>query len=322
MRISRKKLGLTKLFEGEDSKFVLMTGFKFAIIALVGVLFIYYLSWLIISLNNIFFETKGYSSDLVFKEGFMNNALALIYDKLPHLFFFFIFNFFSGVYVAKILLRPFVVIGSYALDKTNQRDVIYSPDLFSDYKLLTRFSEIFFRYIDYASERKVLAPQDVPIEFTRIRKPKFEKVFFFHFMLFVGIIALITTIFAVQLATTIQVQLASLSVSSIVTDKSTMTYFLNSQTEVFQSVIYMSVFFMSTGYVLLSFHLYGKVSGAIFGFFATMKSFMRGNTKARVHLIGYSHIRPYSRYLNKYLDQVERECSKVKNEVKSSSNNS
>ena len=42
---------------------------------------------------------------------------------------------------------------------------------------------------------------------------------------------------------------------------------------------------------------------------------MKGNYKARVHLIGYAQIRPHGRALNKYLDHVERECSKDKNTV-------
>ena len=163
-----------------------------------------------------------------------------------------------------------------------------------------------------------MKPNTIPENFAKIRKPKFEKVFFFHFFLYIAIVAIITTIMSVHLTTTIQEQIANLSISSLSTDKSAIAYFLNNQSEVFQSVIYLTVILFTVSYMMLSFHLYSKVSGAIFGFFATMRSFMRGNSSARVHLVGYAMIRPHSRSLNKYLDQVERECAKNKNEVKSS----
>ncbi|MBC75544.1 MAG: hypothetical protein CME64_05955 [Halobacteriovoraceae bacterium] len=57
--------------------------------------------------------------------------------------------------------------------------------------------------------------------------------------------------------------------------------------------------------MFLSTHLYGKVNGAVFGFFSTMRAFMKGDHKARVHLLGYNHIRPFGRAFNQYLKWVE-----------------
>ena len=306
------------MFSEEDSKFILFTGLKFALTSVVCLLIISYIIWVVISINNVLFESKGFASGEQFKEGFLDNALALVYDKLPFLLAFFIFNFFSGVYVAKILLRPFEIIGQYCNEKLEGVTTSYNPDLFSDYKLLTRFSEFFFRFIDDARKSQSLKPNVIPENFAKIRKPQFEKVFFFHFLLYIGIIAIVTTMGSVHLTTTIQEQIVDLSIRTISEDKAAVAYFLNNQTHVFQSVIYFSVIFFSLSYGLLCFHLYSKVSGAIFGFFATMRSFMRGNRSARIHLVGYNQIRPHSRSFNKYLDQVERECFKSENEVKSS----
>lgn len=319
MKNTIKKLKLKTLFREEDSRFILISGLKFALISVTCLLFIYYITWIIITLNNVLFEAKGFSSGPSFKDGFMDNALALVYDKLPYLLCFFIFNFFSGIYVAKVLIRPFEIIGHYCREKMIGNNIDYNPDLFSDYRLLTRFSEFFFRYIDESVKRGELRPNIIPENFAKIRTPRFEKVFFFHFLLYISIIAISTTIMAVQLTSTIQEQIVDLSIKVLNKDKSSVAYFLNHQTEVFDSVIVVSVCLFIVSYLLLGLHLYGKVAGAIFGFFATMRSFMRGNYSARVHLVGYAQIRPQSRSLNKYLDQVERECIKNKNEVKSSS---
>lgn len=318
MKNSKNKIKISRLFSQEDTRFILTTGLKFALISVSCLFMIYYIIWVIISLNNIWFEASGYASGEYFKEGFLDNALAIVYDKLNYLLVFFIFNFLSGMYVGKVLLRPFELIGNYSQARTKGEAISYNPDLFSDYKLLTRFSEYFFRYIDESQKAGELRTNIIPENFSKIRKPQFENVFFFHFSLYIAIIAIITTSMTVQLTTTIQQQIADVSISTLATNKSAIAYFLNNQTEVFQSVIYLSVMLFTLSYILLSFHLYSRVSGAVFGFFATMRSFMRGNSGARVHLVGYAMIRPHSRSLNKYLDQVERECAKTKNEVKSS----
>jgi hypothetical protein len=59
-------------------------------------------------------------------------------------------------------------------------------------------------------------------------------------------------------------------------------------------------------------HLYGKVSGAAFGIFSTMRSFMKGDHFSRVHLVGYAHIRDNTRKLNKYLDFAQNNFEKRK----------
>ena len=62
-------------------------------------------------------------------------------------------------------------------------------------------------------------------------------------------------------------------------------------------------------YLGLSFHLYAKVSAPAFAIFATMRSFLKGNTKARVHLIGNYYARPETKKLNQYLDYIEKNVS-------------
>jgi hypothetical protein len=41
-----------------------------------------------------------------------------------------------------------------------------------------------------------------------------------------------------------------------------------------------------------------------------MRSFMKGNHSSRVHLVGYTHLREYTRKLNKYLDYIQNNFSK------------
>ena len=122
-------------------------------------------------------------------------------------------------------------------------------------------------------------------------------------------LAVVVGFFVAYLALDVHEQIINLSFQFIKDSKTGLSYFLDQQRSIYIQVVIASSLIVFVGYLGLSLHLYGKISGAIFGFFATMRSFLKGNHKARVHLIGYGHIRPYGRIMNKFLDHVERECS-------------
>ena len=47
---------------------------------------------------------------------------------------------------------------------------------------------------------------------------------------------------------------------------------------------------------------------------------MKGNYQARVHLIGFNHIRAHGRALNKYLDYICKEIEQHKKDLEEKSN--
>lgn len=301
---------LKGLFKNDDTRFMLSCGFKFMGIFFFISFFSFFIVWILLKLNNIYFESYGFFTSNEMKEAFFDNALEIFYLQLPYIFGLLIVLFFTGIYVGKILLRPFEMIGRHALAKTEGTSDYYNPDLFSDYKLLTRFSEFFFRYLDERMAEKKLKPNTVPTHYTKIRGPQFEKVFFFHFSLFILLIVIVSGFLSVFIISEMQAQMVNLSIETISEKSKSVGYFLTQQSQLIQPIAIFSVGILSIAYVMLGFHLYGKVSGAVFGFFATMRAFMKGNFKARVHLIGYAQIRPHGRALNKYLDYIERECVK------------
>jgi hypothetical protein len=316
MKILLNKLKLNKLFKDDDSRFLLSCGVKFSAIYLFISLFMYYIVWLVLSLNNFYFESKGFLSVSGMKSAFFDNALQVVYNYADLILVFFFVLFFIGNYIGKMLLRPFEMIGVYANDKLEGSKTDFIPDTFSDYKLMTRFAEFFFRYLDSSLSKKQLEPNTIPLTYTRIHAPVFERVFFFHFSLFIGIISIIACSSIFYLGAEIHTELIDLSVKHFSGDTQKIGAFLSKQEFIFESIVYVSFACIVLGYSLLSLHLYSKVSGAIYGYFTTMRAFMKGNTKARIHLLGYTHVRPHSRHFNKYLDFVERECSSNKKSVK------
>lgn len=309
MKYFFKKNQLKKLFSEEDSKFLLTCGLKFSSIFLISAIFVYYSMWIIISMNSIYFEANTNFINADIRSNFFHSVFSFGYHFIPELIGFTFFLFFAGIYIGKVLLRPFEIIGNYCLKRTNGEEESFNQDLFTEYKLLARFSEIFFHNIEKSLRKKVLSKVEISPQFSKIHAPPFEKVFFFHFTLIVLILAGVVGLFVGYMTIDVHSEIFRLLKTNVYQLGIKDTYFIEQQVSIFKKIVVASSLIIFISYVLLSFHLYGKISGAIFGFFATMRAFMKGNHKARVHLIGYGHIRRYGRYMNKFLDHVERQCS-------------
>lgn len=304
------------VFKSDESRFILFTAFKVVGVFIGLTLLMAYLMWIVLSINNVFFEANGYFVLQEFRQAYFDYILSTTLNYLVYYFILVIVLFFIGAYLGILLLRPFQIIGEYCLKKTNGENPIYYPDLFSDYKLLTRFSEYFFEYLNQCEKKKELTTSTIPPVFQKIKKPTFEKVFFFHFMLFILMIMIISSLAVIITTSEIQSSILELAMETLKTssDKS-IVYFLRNQSYIFDSFMWVVNSMIIIVYTALGFHLYEKVSGAIFAFFATMRTIMKGNYTSRIHLVGYKHIRPSSRAFNKYLDKVERECKKINNKM-------
>lgn len=297
-------LNLKNIFKSEDSLFALTTGFKVAGIFVCVLFLVSYIFWIVLALNNVFFESQGFMNGLALREAYYDHVLRSSVDLIPYLSLVVIGLFFSGIYVSKMLMRPFKIIGEYCDAKVEGKNVSYNPDQFSDYKLLTRFSDFFFQYVDDRVTKGSLVSNSIPPQFLGIRKPLFERVFFFHFFLLFLIIALISVIILNISASAIREDIVDLAVQVLNTHGSGTSHFFQEQAYVFQTISVVATLLLFVSYMMLTWHLYGKVSGAVFGFFSTMRSFMKGNFEARVHLLGYNHVRPYGRSLNQYLKHI------------------
>ena len=303
---------MRKLFKSEASQFALFTGFKFAGIFVLVTCLTSYIVWLMVAVDNVFFEAHGYMSEEALREAYFDLVLKSGEDWLPYLFGLLIALFFAGIFMAKMLMRPFRVLACYCEKKMNGENAVYIPDQFSDYKLLTRFSDFFFQYVEDSKKKGKLEENTIPTRFLGIRRPVFEKVFFFHFFLLTLIIALVAYSLLSLAISEIREDIVDMAVSVLQAHGAGTSHFFQEQGYIFDTITVASALILFTSYMMLAFHLYGQVSGAVFGFFSTMRAFMKGNRQARVHLLGYNHIRPFGRVFNKYLKWVEDSFSESK----------
>lgn len=301
---------LKKAFREEETRFIMSVGLKVSAISFAISLYVYYFLLQVMRLNYAFFRAHGFpefSDETPFYDHIFQEAM----ENLPVLFLFHVILFFIGVYVGWLIMRPFRTIGEYSEEIITNNQAIYKVDDFSTYKLLTRFSEFFFEYLRESRKKGELLSNSIPPQYSRIHKPVLDKVFMLHFGLLLIIISISSAVFIIENASSIFSSMIDLADKTLPNYKANNRYFAE-QAFILNELVYSTIFLISVGYIMLGFHLYAQVSGAAFGIFSTMRSFMKGNYSSRVHLVGFAHIRDHTRKLNKYLDFVQNNLSKGK----------
>jgi hypothetical protein len=294
---------LKNVFRTEDSRFILVTGIKVSGISFGINLFIYWILFLVMKLNYAFFHANGFPKFLE-ESPFYDLVIQEAFENFPILFAFHILLFFIGTYVGWLMLRPFKTIGDYCVAVIENPNAAYKIEEFSTYTLLSRFSEFFFEYLRESRKRNEITSNSIPPQYSRIHKPVLDRIFVFHFGLLLLIIAISSSVFIVENTSTVFNSMVELALKTLKDQKST-SKFLSEQLFIVDDIVGLTILLITFFYSLLGLHLYSKVSGAAFGVFSTMRSFMKGNYSSRVHLVGYAYLREYTRKLNKYLDYIQ-----------------
>ena len=296
---------LKDLYEDDEFMFKFGMGTKFLLVSAVCTLSVLLFTYLFLRIDLIFFVANGFPGAVEFEDAFYDFVYSSLYDGIWIVGVSGILIFILGYYLSSVMIRPFKAIGTYCEDRMNNKINYYTPDLFSDLKLLTSFSVYFFTKIDESKVKGKLDKMDVPHHFTRIHKPSFEKNFFFNYVFIICIFALLSSLGIVTINNEIRDQVFELSRKFLVNHKQAL-YFLERQFELANIAVYFFVGLHLILYVLLGFHLYAKIATPAFAVFATMRSFLKGNFHNRIHLIGFYYLRDDCRKINKYLDHIQK----------------
>ncbi len=303
---------LRKVFKSEDSRFMLSVGLKVSSISLAISVFIYWFLFEVMRLNYSFFRAYGFpqfQDENLFFDLVIGEAL----DNLPVLFLFHIVLFFLGSYVGWIILRPFSTLGDYCQAVLENPNTVYKVEEFTTYRLFTRFSEFFFEFLRETRKRNKILYNSIPPQYSKIHKPVMDKIFMLHFGILLIIIAIVSAFFIIKNTSTVYESMVELAIKTL-KDQQSVSRSFSEQIFIQNDIVWLTVILISISYILLGFHLYAKVSGAAFAIFSTMRSFMKGDYSSRVHLVGYTYLRDYTRRLNKYLDYIQNNF--VKDEPK------
>ena len=298
---------LLSVYNSEEQMFRIGIGLKFLMVSLACTFSVILFTYILIRIDLIFFVANGFPGALDFKDAFMEYIYtAFIYEEFAWLLCSGIFIFCLGYYLSGVMIRPFKAIGSYCEGKLTDKNNSYTPDFFSNLKLLTSFSVLFFTIIDDKMIKKSkLERMEIPHHFTRIHKPNFEKNFFFNYLFIIIIFALLSSMGMVFLNLAIRDQVFDLA-RQFLSQSEHVNYFLSEQFIIADIAVYFFVLLHLFLYFLLGVHLYSKIAVPAFAVFATMRSFLKGNYHSRVHLIGYYYLRNDCRKINKYLDHIQK----------------
>ncbi len=306
------KTAITNRYNDEEFTFKISTGFKFVFITLSFTLSVLLFTYLFLKINLVYFVAHGYPGAADFQEAFVDFVYASLVDEVPILLGVMIFIFALGFYLSSIMIRPFKEISRYCEDRINNKKFYYSPDYFSDLKLLTSFSVFFFSRIDEADSRGKLEKIEIPQDYMGIHKPVFETNFFFNYLFIIAIFGLLASVGIFIINNQLREQIFILSQKFLTghlnTDKG-VHYFLEEQFSASDIAVYFFIILHMLMYCLFGIHLYHKVSGPAFAVFATMRSFLKGNYHNRVHLIGHYYLRNDCRKINKYLEHVQKKLT-------------
>ena len=299
-----------KFYNNDEFMFKLTTGLKFVFISLGFTLSILLFTYLLMRIDLIYFVEHGYPGATEFRDAFYGYIYGSIIDGIPYILLVLCSIFYFGFHLASIMIRTFKVIAKYCEERSiDNKTSYYSPDYFSDLKLLTSFSVFFFSRIDEAKNLGKLKKIEVPQDYTRIHKPVFEKNFFFNYIFVIIIFALLASVGIFLMNNIMREQIFQLShkflISPIAGGKG-IRYFIEEQFSVADIAVYFFLIMHLVMYCVFGVHLYSKISGPAFAIFATMRSFLRGNYHNRVHLIGHYYLRDDCRKINKYLDHIQR----------------
>lgn len=299
---------LKRVFKTEDSRFIVSVGLKVSGISFGITLIVYWFLFQIMRLNHAFFKSHGFPE---FGEGspFFDHIIQEAIENLPILFAFHIILFFIGAYVGWLILRPFRLMSEYCEDVIVNPNSVYHVEQFSTYSLLTRFSEFFFEFLRESRKRNVIVTNSIPPQYSKIHKPVFDSIFMLHFGILLLIISISSAVFIIENSSSVFESMVELATKTLSDQKGVSRYF-SEQMFILDDIVLLTVVLISFSYILLGLHLYAKVSGAAFGIFSTMRAFMKGNHSSRVHLVGFAHVRDYTRKLNKYLDYIQNNFSK------------
>ena len=297
---------IKKLFQSDESRFLLGTALKVWSISVVVEMIVAYIVFSNTRLNFYFFRAHGYAGIDNLGEAYFHHVLADSIEALPWILGFHIAIFFMGLYIGHIMLRPFKRIGDYCQKVIDEPSFAYKNEEFSAYRLLTRFSEIFFEHLRDCRTKNKLMPRDIPPQYLGIHKPVFDGPFIFHFSFFLIMVMIVSIIAIMGFATDIHENTMQIALRMLKADPKIVSTFFQDQSVLVDEMWWLTGILVVGLHILMGFHLYAQVSGAAFGIFATMRSFMKGSLQSRVHLVGYSYLRDSTRLINKYLDWLQK----------------
>lgn len=298
------KKWLPQIFQSADSRFHLRTSLIIAFVPFIPLLFLGFMTWVSMNTTFNFFKANGLKESELLSEAFSDFILSDASTYFPYVAIFFIAVFFTGNYLCHLALRPFKKIGDYATNSQKNVNLPWEMDAITNKKIVCQFGHIFFKYLSGSRINNEFISADVEEKYKRIKTPIADKVFYFHYFVFVGLITS-TFVFGMHLLSSeIHEGFVNFALSIMKTKNQGLSTFLISQEVLFNSVTFVSAGMVVALYVFVAKNLIASVDGVSYHFLRVMREIISGNFQSRVRLRVNDPGQQCAVNFNKLLDDV------------------
>jgi hypothetical protein len=277
-----KKL-LSGIFQSADSRFHLRTSLMIALIPIFPLLFLGYMIWVSVNTTFNFFRANGLKDTHIFHEVYIDYIMQDVLIYLPYIGLFFIILFFLGNYLAHLALRPFKKISEHAkLFGTD--DTSWKMDTITNKKLISKYAEFFFKYLEAKKIQENFPIANIDKKYDEINAPVTDKIFYLHYFTIVSVISVVFITGLSLLTAEIHSDFVNFAMDLAIPKTSGLSVFLIEQSVLFDSVVYISSFFIVGLYLYISKSLISSVEGVSYHIFRVMRDIIKGNYKTRIEL--------------------------------------
>ncbi len=293
----------------DDYQFYLETGLKNMVVPAVVLGIVFFVLYLIMELNSLFFLSSNYLGQVQLKDDFMAVFMGPIVDLIPLIALHFLVFFLLGLWMGRSLLRPFTKIKNYCELFVESQGRTEVPLELSEFPLLEKMVKFFFQV-----QRDEVLSEDgrpksrviIPEEFSRIHGPFLNGRYYLNFFVYILVLCTFSALSIFFMTGELYEGFVEVAVNYLHTDYPKVSFFLQSQSSILEHLTLFSAILLALGYFGLSVHFYSKISTPAFGIFSSMRSYLKGQKNARVHLVGFRYLREQTREINRCLDWLQK----------------
>lgn len=316
--IKKIKLGSwSKLFQSEYSLLQLKNGVVFLFVYLFSLVMVFYHLWILVDLVSYYVFTltplrHQAALEVTFRESFYDYLIGNSLDAMVLVMVACILVFFLGIFLTRVLIRPFEQLAGCCLErlqlKGNDQSLMPS-EMIRLGGALGVMSDIFFTHHVLCPTKSTSTAITLPSSMSKIDGPRTNYILLSRLLLPLLLMVMISSAAILILNQQLSDHLLAFVLKYASINNQSSLRLLQYQSQLLYSMSLPLVLLSIILNCLLAQYLCAQVSHVGFALFSTLRSFLKGNLGARMHVIGHQVFREHTRSVNRYLDALALQLS-------------
>jgi hypothetical protein len=270
---------------GLDSKFRVRTTTMIAVVPLISFLFTWFLTWIYLKFNFIFFKSHLVQGAKLEYQTFHDFVMA----ELPNKWFFFVgyllLIFAFGIYFSGLMLRPFRKIENVCQEiLLGKEDVNFSLSGLETQQLIGKIGRDFFDFFKEGKKSGNFTPRQPYADYEKITGPSSDKVNYIQYFSLLMIVALITSVILYVAEVQIYDAVVRFSDSDSIKPAVDNSIYLSFQKQILNAIFVFAVAFLPLLYILICNFIVKQVNGVSYAYFRDMRDILKGRFQKRITL--------------------------------------